>query len=86
MPSPHEFTGHVLGDPDLVLCNPSFGGFLSREAGHHRRETSGHNNFNSIGRVLLRNDPVRSASMRMFFRHGIYMVINRGDAISRSHQ
>ena len=77
-PSSHEMPWNVFCNPALVICNPSFRDFLCSEARHHRGGTSRHDNLNTIGRVFLGNDPVGSASMRMFFCHPPNMVKESG--------
>lgn len=68
---PHISIRDILGYPPLVVRNPGLGGLLCGEARYHRRETSGHLNLNSKGQILLRNDPIGSFGMGMFFRHAL---------------
>jgi hypothetical protein len=86
--SSHKFIRGILCYPPFIVCNPSFGRLFCSETRHHRRETSGHVNFNAKGQVLLRNDPKGSAGMRMFFGHAHYMGIGyaEANAVRRARQ
>ncbi len=82
--SPHEIARHILSHAALVIGDPIFCDLLRCEALHHRRITSGHHNLNCVGHVLLRNNPIRRAGMRMFFCHTPNMVIEGANPKCRS--
>jgi hypothetical protein len=77
---PHKSTRSVLRYLALMICNPSLRYFLCSKARHQRGESARHEDFNSIGRVFLRQNPIGSAGMRMFFCHRPYMVYDRWNA------
>ncbi len=79
---PHKFRRGVLCHAPLVICDPSFCCLLCSEARHRRGVITGHGNFNSIGQVLLRNNPIGSPGMRMFCWHACNMVIDCRNAKS----
>jgi len=61
----------VLRHPPLIIGDPGFGQLFCGEARNQRGGTSWHADLNAEGQVLLRNHPISSSRVRMFFRHGL---------------
>ena len=72
--TPRKFIKGVFCNATLVIRDPSFRVLDRGEAGDHGRVGSRHDNFDAIGHVVLRKDPVGCAGMRVFICHQRYMV------------